>query len=47
MPVDLLPRKQYFSSTFFPKFVQEWNELPSSTAMAPSIEAFKALLVAG
>ena len=47
MPVDMLPRKQYFSSTFFPKSVQEWNELPPSTATAPSIEAFKALLVAG
>ena len=47
MPLDLAPRKQYFSSTYFPRTVQDWNSLPTSTAQAPSIEAFKASLVAG
>ena len=46
-PLDLNPRKLYFSNTFFPRTVQEWNLLPPNTAEAPSLEAFKALLVAG
>ena len=46
-PLDLLPSKSYFSNTFFPRTVQEWNKLSQSTATAPSWEAFKASLVAG
>ena len=41
-PLDLLPSKSYFSNTFFPRSVQEWNKLPQNTATAPSWEAFKA-----
>ena len=47
VPLDLIPTKQYFSSSYFPRTVQEWNSLPTSTAQAPSLEAFKASLVAG
>ena len=47
MPLDLIPKKNYFSSTFFPKTVQDWNQLPPSTATASSLEDFKALLVVG
>ena len=46
-PIDLNPRKQYFTNTFFPRTVRDWNSLPPSTALAPSLEAFKASLVAG
>ena len=45
MPLDLLPEKQYFSNTFFPRTVQEWNQLPHSTASAPSYEAFRVALM--
>ena len=46
MPLDLIPSKLYFSNSFFPRTVQEWNQLPQNTATAPSLEAFKASLVA-
>ena len=45
--LDLIPEKKYFSKTFFPRTIKDWNSLPTSTAQAPSIEAFKASLVAG
>ena len=44
MPLDLIPKKKLF---LFPKTVQDWNQLPPSTATASSLEDFKALLVAG
>ena len=42
LPLDKSPQKLYFSSSFFPRTVSEWNSLPHSVAAAPSLEAFKA-----
>ena len=44
-PLDIIPEKKYYSKTFFPRTVKDWNSLTTSTAQAPSIEAFKASLV--
>ena len=44
-PLDLIPVKLYFSNSFLPKTVSEWNALPHSVAAAPSLEAFKASLM--
>ena len=46
-PLDLLPNKQYYTSTFFPNTINNWNQLSHSTATSRSLEAFKASLVAG
>ena len=39
-PLDKLPPKLYYSMSFFPRTVAEWNQLPQSVAAAPSLEAF-------
>ena len=44
-PLDLIPVKLYFSNSFLPKTVGEWNLLPHCVATAPSLEAFKASLM--
>ena len=42
IPLDLFQQKLYFSNSFFPRTVADWNWLPNSVAAAPSLEAFKA-----
>ena len=43
IPLDKIPRKLYFATTqFLPRTVCDWNSLPHSVAIAPSIEAFNA-----
>ena len=46
VPLDLIPVKLYFSTTFFPSTVIAWNSLPVSVATAPSLEVFKSSLMA-
>ena len=41
LPLDRAPSKLYFSSSFFPHTVTEWNALPHSVGCATSLEAFK------
>ena len=45
-PLDKLPPKLYYSMSFFPRTVDEWNQLPQSVAAAPSLEAFRASVMA-
>ena len=40
-PLDKSPLKLYYSMSFFPCTVAEWNKLPSSVAEAPTLEIFK------
>ena len=46
-PLDKLPRKLYYSSAFLPRTVADWNLLPHSVAAAPSLDAFRASVMAG
>ena len=42
VPLDRMPRKVYFSTSFFPRTVAEWNSLPAElVATATSLESFK------
>ena len=42
VPLDKMPRKVYFSSSFFPHTIAEWNSLPAELiATSPSLESFK------
>ena len=42
IPLDRLPPKLYYSTSFFPQTVMEWNSLPASVfPEVPSLEAFK------
>lgn len=43
IPLDLLPVKQYFSNSFFPKTVNDWNLLPYNVATASSPEVFRTM----
>ena len=40
-PLDKLPEKRYFSSSFFPQTVNAWNSLDHQVAAAPSLDLFK------
>ena len=44
-PIVLFPIKLYYSNSFYPRTIDEWNQLPTSVAAAPSLEAFKAFLM--
>ena len=44
-PLHLTPVKLYFSNSFFPRTVSEWNLLPTYVATAPSLEVFKTSLM--
>ena len=36
---------QVLANSFFPKTIREWNVLPARTVSAPTLEAFRSLLV--
>ena len=38
-------KDQIMSNSFFPRTVREWNLLPASTVSAPTLDAFRSLLV--
>ena len=43
IPLDRLPVRLYYSTSFFPRTVTEWNALPLSVFPdKPSLDAFKA-----
>ena len=44
-PLDKLPPKLYYSMSFFPRTVAEWNKLPPVVVAAPSPEVFRTSLL--
>ena len=45
LPMDKMPPKLYYSTSFFPRTIAEWNSLPHSVANAPSLEAFRSAVM--
>ena len=41
IPLDKLPLKLYYSMSFFPRTVAEWNKLPPVVVAAPNPEVFR------
>ena len=39
--VPIVSTKNYYAYSFFPRSVAQWNGLPASVVLAPSLDSFK------